>query len=55
MTYPCASLILVLHLGIADLPAGWRPWRILYNPGHYAAHVPSIRTWLDGRAPAMEP
>ncbi len=32
----------------AGLPAGWRPWRILYDPGHYAAHVQSICAWLRG-------
>lgn len=39
----------------AGLPTGWRPWRILYDPGHYAAHLQSIRTWLGGRAPKIEP
>jgi hypothetical protein len=37
------------------LPTGWRPWRILYDPGHYAAHLRSIRTWWRGHAPEMEP
>jgi hypothetical protein len=33
----------------AGMPEGWRPWRILYDPGHYKAHADSIRTWLAGR------
>lgn len=32
------------------MPAGWRPWRILYDPGHYAAHLRSIRAWARRRA-----
>jgi hypothetical protein len=38
----------------AGMPAGWRPWRILYDPGHYATHLRSVRTWLRERAPDRE-
>jgi hypothetical protein len=31
------------------MPEGWRPWRILYDPGHYAAHADGIRVWLARR------
>ena len=30
----------------AQMPDGWRPWRILYDPGHYQEHADSIRAWL---------
>jgi hypothetical protein len=33
----------------AQMPDGWRPWRILYDPGHYQAHADSIRAWLVRR------
>src|SRR5215472_14974603 len=33
----------------AGMPEGWRPWRILYDPGHYAAHAESIQAWLARR------
>ncbi|TMC59776.1 MAG: DinB family protein [Chloroflexi bacterium] len=31
------------------MPAGWRPWRILYDPTHYQVHAQSIRAWLQRR------
>ena len=31
-----------------DMPDGWRPWRILYDPSHYQEHADSIRAWLAG-------
>lgn len=34
----------------AQMPAGWRPWRILFDPGHYREHADGIRAWLDRRA-----
>jgi len=33
----------------ARMPEGWRPWRILYDPGHYDSHSDSIRAWLARR------
>jgi len=33
----------------AQMPDGWRPWRILYDPGHYQGHAGAIRTWLVKR------
>jgi hypothetical protein len=33
----------------ASMPEGWRPWRILYDPGHYQGHADSIRAWLARR------
>jgi hypothetical protein len=33
----------------AQMPDGWRPWRILYDPGHYQGHADSIRAWLVRR------
>jgi hypothetical protein len=33
----------------AEMPEGWRPWRILYDPGHYQGHADSIRAWLSRR------
>lgn len=33
----------------AEMPDGWRPWRILYDPGHYQEHADSIRAWLVRR------
>lgn len=33
----------------AGMPEGWRPWRILYDPEHYAAHADSIQAWLATR------
>lgn len=31
------------------MPDGWRPWRILYDPGHYEEHADTIRAWLKER------
>jgi Mycothiol maleylpyruvate isomerase N-terminal domain len=33
----------------AGMPEGWRPWRILYDPEHFAEHADSIRAWLARR------
>ncbi|MGO8948663.1 MAG: DinB family protein [Ktedonobacterales bacterium] len=33
----------------AAMPEGWRPWRILFDPGHYQGHADSIRAWLVKR------
>jgi len=33
----------------AGMPEAWRPWRILYDPGHYDGHAASIRAWLIRR------
>ena len=37
------------------MPAGWRPWRILYDPTHYDHHAQSIRAWLDQRTTSQGP
>jgi uncharacterized protein (TIGR03083 family) len=34
--------------GLPSMPPGWRPWRILYDPGHYAHHAADVRAWLMG-------
>jgi hypothetical protein len=34
----------------AQMPEGWRPWRILFDPGHYQEHADGIRAWLARRA-----
>jgi hypothetical protein len=34
----------------AQMPAGWQPWRILFDPGHYQEHAGSIREWLARRS-----
>ncbi|HEV2461645.1 MAG TPA: DinB family protein [Ktedonobacterales bacterium] len=34
----------------AEMPEGWRPWRILFDPGHYQEHADGIRTWLARQA-----
>jgi uncharacterized protein (TIGR03083 family) len=31
-----------------DMPADWRPWRIIYDPNHYAHHARDLRDWLGG-------
>lgn len=33
----------------AQMPPGWRPWRILFDPGHYQGHADGIRAWLARR------
>lgn len=30
---------------------GWRPWRVFYDPGHYADHGRAIEEWLARSAP----
>ena len=35
--------------GFPGIPAGWRPWRILYDPTHYEEHGRSIQAWLGKR------
>jgi hypothetical protein len=34
----------------AEMPEGWRPWRILFDPGHYQEHADGIRAWLARQA-----
>jgi uncharacterized protein (TIGR03083 family) len=34
-----------------DMPADWRPWRVLYDPHHYDAHAADIAAWLEDRPP----
>jgi uncharacterized protein (TIGR03083 family) len=29
------------------MPADWRPWRVLYDPHHYAHHAADVRAWLE--------
>ena len=29
-----------------EMPAEWRPWRIIYDPEHYASHARDLREWL---------
>lgn len=31
---------------LAQTIPGWRPWRVLYDPGHYADHGRAIEEWL---------
>jgi DinB family protein len=31
-----------------DMPPDWRPWRIIYDPKHYAHHARDLRDWLEG-------
>jgi hypothetical protein len=33
----------------AEMPEGWQPWRILFDPGHYQGHAEGIRAWLARR------
>jgi hypothetical protein len=33
----------------SGMPEGWRPWRILYDPGHYQGHADSVRAWMVKR------
>jgi len=40
--------------GLAPTIPGWRPWRVLYDPRHYADHGRAIESWLQqvqGRGP----
>jgi hypothetical protein len=37
--------------GFPGTSAGWRPWRILYDPNHYEEHGQSIAAWLAQRRP----
>jgi uncharacterized protein (TIGR03083 family) len=37
---------------IRDMIPGWRPWRILYHPGHADAHAKDICAWLERGRPA---
>jgi hypothetical protein len=30
-----------------NMPPDWRPWRIIYDPKHYAHHARDVRDWLD--------
>jgi hypothetical protein len=38
--------------GFPGTPAGWRPWRMLYDPNHYEEHGQSIAAWLARRRPS---
>jgi uncharacterized protein (TIGR03083 family) len=31
-----------------EMSPDWRPWRIIYDPKHYAHHARDLREWLDG-------
>jgi hypothetical protein len=33
----------------AEMPEGWRVWRILFAPGHYQERADGIRVWLASR------
>jgi hypothetical protein len=33
----------------AGMPTDWRPWRVMYDPHHYADHAQAIRAWLEER------
>ncbi len=33
-----------------EMPPDWRPWRIIYDPKHYAHHAADLREWLEGSA-----
>jgi uncharacterized protein (TIGR03083 family) len=30
-----------------EMPHDWRPWRIIYDPEHYAHHARDLRAWLE--------
>jgi hypothetical protein len=30
-----------------EMPPDWRPWRIIYDPKHYAHHARDLREWLE--------
>jgi DinB superfamily len=34
----------------AEMPEGWLPWRIMFDPGHYQEHADGIRAWLARQA-----
>jgi uncharacterized protein (TIGR03083 family) len=34
-----------------EMPSDWRPWRIIYDPKHYAQHASDLHDWLE-RSPA---
>jgi DinB family protein len=40
--------------GFLGMPADWEPWLIIAGNtyGHYPDHIPAIRAWLAGAAPA---
>jgi hypothetical protein len=38
--------------GLAERIPGWRPWRVLYDPGHYDHHGKAIAAALDIPWPA---
>jgi hypothetical protein len=40
--------------GLAERIPGWRPWRVLYDPGHYAEHGRAIEDALALHAPATQ-
>ena len=29
-----------------EMPSDWRPWRIIYDPAHYASHARDLESWL---------
>jgi uncharacterized protein (TIGR03083 family) len=29
-----------------EMPPDWRPWRVIYDPKHYAHHARDLREWL---------
>src|SRR5687767_1360849 len=35
-----------------EMPPDWRPWRIIYDPKHYAHHARDLRDWLEGSSNA---
>jgi hypothetical protein len=30
-----------------EMPKDWRPWRIIYDPKHYAHHASDLRAWMQ--------
>ncbi len=36
-------------VGLSGSIPGWRPWRVLYDPGHYLDHGHAIEEWLRQR------
>jgi hypothetical protein len=40
--------------GLAERIPGWRPWRVLYDPGHYAEHGRAIEDALASDQPPTQ-
>lgn len=40
--------------GLTERIPGWRPWRVLYDPGHYEDHGKAIASALEQRAAELD-